>query len=167
MKRIKLYEEFTNENVLRKQVNPTLGKSLEDLGKGFQTDEEIVDAICSLGFQRIQTGKERSADYAFSDPEEKYKRYISYTTGYVRIFSHGSGWFGKPAAPGEERIAKGPMSKDILRTSRERLLFILRRALKTVDLYHRWKKSKTDVKTFLETKGGYLNGRKFGKKFGF
>jgi len=121
--------DYTVENDavdLNEAANPTLRKSLDELGAGLKTDEDIVKAIEAAGFKRIpSTGAERSADYAFEDPSAKdHKRYISYTNGYVRALWTSNG----PWSKGTTHMT--PITRDMLSDSRDRLLLILRRAIK-------------------------------------
>jgi len=58
-----------------------------------------------------------------------------------------------------------PTTRDRLYDVKDRLLFILRRALKTRlpgDLYREWLSSDKDVQSFLHQKRGTLVGKKFG-----
>jgi hypothetical protein len=122
--------DYTIENDavdINEAANPSLRKSLDELGAGLKTDEDIVKAIEAAGFRRLPTtGKERSADYAFEDPsgKDEDKKYISYTNGYVRAVWTGKGWFSR----GTTHMT--PITRDMLPNSRDRLLLILRRAIK-------------------------------------
>ena len=155
---IKNFEDFLNEDDNSKEPTSQLKKSLGELYKGFENNEEIVKAITTLGFERKKTGLERTADYVFIDPEGNNKKYISYDSGYVRYNEDGISWWGG----GVKKTTRTPISRALLFDPKDRLLLILRRALKTTNLYNDWKKSKKTVKDFVENKRGVLTGKKFG-----
>jgi len=140
------YQEYLTE---LKNISLELDRSLTDLSKGFDNDKEIFDAIILLGFENAKTGKETSADYVFLDPLSR-KKYISYRNGYVRTFSQ------------ENILRLSPVTRSSLSTSRQRLLFILRRALKINMFFDSWKKSGKTVKEFLHSKRGMLSSKKYG-----
>jgi hypothetical protein len=154
---IKKFDEFINEN-FPTEISPQLKKSLDELGKGFENDKEIFDAIIMTGFENAKTGKETSADYVFIDPEtDDEKKYISYRSGYVRAI-----WLSKSYWSKETVRRMTPITKSTLTTPRERLLFILRRAMKVKNLFDSWKKSGKTAKEFLHNKRGSLGGKKYG-----
>ena len=156
---IKNYINWINENShTHEAATPELLKSLGELGKGLNTEQDIVDAITSLGFERKNIGAEKkTADYLFVDPEGNSKKYISYTTGYVRYNELGkTGWRGT------ERVIKTPVSRALFTDVKDRLLLILRIALKNTNLYNMWKKSKLPIKEFIQTKKHTIAAKKFG-----
>ena len=158
------YSDFLTEAMLDSPdsiMTPTLRKSLDDMGKGLDSDEDIVKAIKKAGLEEIKPSpKDRSADYVFRDPESEYnKRYISYKTGYVRAVWNGHGHFTKGAG------AMTPISRAHIPDVRDRLLIILRRARKMIfqnnpELYAEWQKSGLEVEEFLEKKRGYIKSKK-------
>ena len=138
MEIVKKFSDFLGESndfgpepdvsVLNEAVSATLRKSLDELGTNLKTDEDIVKAIESAGLKKIQpSGGERSADYAFAVPGDKeQKKFISYTTGYVRAI-----WTSKSYWSGSTPVTKmTPITREKLSSSRDRLLLILRRAIK-------------------------------------
>lgn len=150
---IKSFVDFVDEsNDNEDMPTAALLKSLEDLGKGFKDEEDIVKAITALGFERKKSGLERTADYVFVDPTGNEKKYISYDRGYVKYNEKSKSWRG-----GDVKVIFC-----ILHDVKDRLLLILRRALKTTYLYNDWKKSKKTAKDFIESKRGTLTGRRFG-----
>jgi hypothetical protein len=159
MKKIENFEGFLNEgftNIHDTAPAPKLLKSLAELEKGFENEEEIIKAITALGFERKKSGLEITADYVFQDPNGDEKKYISYTTGYVRYNEKYTGWRG------EENITRTPISRSLLPDVKDRLLLILRIALKSLNLYNDFKKSHKTTKEFIESKRVMLSGRKFG-----
>ena len=148
------FDEFLNENSLT-DITPALKKSLDELGKGFENDKEIYDAIIFLGFEDAKTGRETSADYVFLDPTAEDD--VSYQNGYVRSISKSKSFFNRGVG-----IGKGPSTKSRLETPRERLLFILRRAMKEYKLFDEWKKSGKPAKEFIHSMRGSLHGKKYG-----
>ena len=154
---IKNFEDFLNEAERNTEPTPDLIKSLSELGKGFENEEEIVKAITTLGFERKKTGLERTADYVFVDPDGNNKKYISFDSGYVRYNEDGTSWRG-----GGKVTTRTPVSRALLPDVKDRLLLILRLALKNTGLYNEFKKSKKTAKDFIETKRGSLIGKRFG-----
>lgn len=140
---------------MEEEMTPTLRKSLDQIGEGFTDEQEIIDAIELLGLELLKPSRSRTSDYTFFDPKTKTK-YISYSTGYVRTNTPSKSCFGV------ETIAKGPIVKSIIDSSRDRLLFILRRALKLKGFYAKWKDSGLGVKEFLHKVRGYIKGGSFG-----
>jgi len=174
------YDEFLNEAEGERRsvasgspMTPQLKKSLEEIGSGFKSEEDIVKAIEALGFVREPLkDNSQSAEYIFKyakDPKsgEDYK-YITYSNGYVRaIMPQGSFSRRHSSKPTQPNMA--PISDQLIPTTRERLLLVLRRALKRSNLYgmyKAWKKenpsSKNPVVEFLEKKRGTITGMKFG-----
>jgi len=92
------------------------------------------------------------------DTGKKY-RYITYENGYVRAEMPGGHWKIKG-------YNQTPISDQYIPTTRERLLLVLRRALKKNDLYQLWSKAnlKSDdpVSEFFKKFKGTLAGRKYG-----
>jgi hypothetical protein len=153
MKHVKLFEEFSELLEMKSDITPVLRKSLDDLGKGFENEEEIVEAILKLGFQK--TSSKRS-DYIFIDPDRKVK-YSSTKAGYVRYYDPNATYW----ADGEPITTKTPIHSSIIPSSKDRLLLILRRAMKVSDLYKSWKKTNLTVKEFLEKSRGTLAAKRF------
>jgi len=167
------YDEFLIEKrsvAASSPMTPQLKKSLEEIGSGFKSEEDIVRAIEALGFVREPLkANSQTAEYIFKygkDPVsgEDYK-YITYSNGYVRAIMPKR--FRFTGSPSSKYMA--PISDQLIPTSRERLLLVLRRALKKSDLYgmyKTWKKenpsSKNPLAEFLEKKRGTITGRKFG-----
>jgi hypothetical protein len=81
--------------------------------------------------------------------------YVSYKDGTVRKEYRITGGRNKNAHSATR------ISRSILNTSRERLLLILRLAMKNLDLYDKWEKSGKTVKEFIISKRGELTGNKF------
>lgn len=167
------FREFLNESERRtvagkSPMTPTLRKSLDRIGKSFKSDEEIVNAIELLGFERESVKPNSgSAEYIFvyaKDPStgEAYK-YITYSSGYVRAIMPKGSWgrrMGFHTAPNMT-----PVSDQYIPTTRDRLLLVLRRALKKSDLYKMCKIDQTSddpVAEFFEKRRGVLLGKKFG-----
>jgi hypothetical protein len=123
-----------------------LKNSLEALGRGFTSDDEIAKYIEKLGLKQINPKGVRTADWTFEDPATRYK-YVSYVTGDVRSVSplHRS-YFGGHMRRNVTRTSRG-----MLNTPRERLLLILRRTMKSQGIYKWWKGSKKTVKEFLDS----------------
>ena len=121
-----LFESYDDPN--DHEITPSLRKSLDELGKGLDSNEDIVKAIKKAGLEEIKPSpKDRSADYVFRDPESEYnKRYISYKTGYVRAVWNGHSHFTKGA------VVMTPITRAMLPDVRDRLLIILRRARKMI-----------------------------------
>lgn len=163
MSYFKMFEDFPRELSSQKPMTSTIKKSLEAIGKSFKDEESIVKSIELLGWKKIDTSKSSTAEYAFKNPNND-NVYISYTTGYVRasIIPSTYRWTKK----GTRWIT--PISKFHIPTTRERLLIIFRRALKSDDLYKMWLKSvnsldaQDPVTDFFEKKKGQLLGRKYG-----
>jgi hypothetical protein len=171
------YDEFLNEAQEERRsvasgspMTPQLKKSLEEIGRGLKSEEDIIKAIEALGFVREPLkANSQSAEYIFKyakdlESGEDYK-YITYSNGYVRaIMPQGS--FSRRHSRQPNRA---PISDQLIPTTRERLLLVLRRALKRSSLYgmyKTWKKenptSKNPVVEFLEKKRGTITGMKFG-----
>jgi hypothetical protein len=166
------YDQFLNENEekprrsvrAKSPMTPILKKSLDRIGKSFKSDEEIVKAIEKLGFVREPLKpNSNGAEYIFVydtdlDTGKKY-RYITYENGYVRAEMPGGHWKIKG-------YNQTPISDQYIPTTRERLLLVLRRALKKNDLYQLWSKAnlKSDdpVSEFFKKFKGTLAGRKYG-----
>lgn len=128
-----------------RSLTPALEKSLNDLGKGFSSEEEISAYIEKLGLKKIHQKGSRSADWVFLDPDNNYK-YISYDSGDVR-----------QVTPMLKR-RRGGMRKNVTRisrsklnTPRQRLLLILRRTMKQRGLYRHWKEGKKTAKEFIDS----------------
>jgi len=174
------YDEFLNEAQEERRsvatgspMTPQLKKSLETIGSGFKSEEDIVKAIEALGFVREPLkANSQTAEYIFKygkDPEsgEDYK-YITYKNGYVRAVMPQGSWSRRHSSkPTKPNIT--PISNQLIPTTRERLLLVFRRALKTSNLYgmyKAWQKenpsSKNPVEEFLEKKRGTITGMKFG-----
>ena len=168
------YEEFLNESERGSVAggNPMttrLKNSLERIGKSFKTDEDIIKAIEALGFEREPLkANSQSAEYIFryakNDEGEPYK-YITYKNGYVRS-SMPQGWWAKKHSLNPGKPHTTPISNQLIPTARERLLLVLRRALKKSDLYQMWIKtnltSDDPVAEFIEKKRGVIAGKKYG-----
>jgi hypothetical protein len=158
---MKLFDEFINEDdtdessYLRKP-SPVLLKSLESIGKGFDSDREIIEAIERLGFKKSRKRITSSSDFSFDDPDREAARYNSYTNGTVRYETDEKRWIG------QKNRYLTPITRFKLETSRLRLLLILRAVLKKKDLYKNWKKSGGTVKEFLHSIRGSLAGKEFG-----
>ena len=170
------FNDFINESEFEERrsvakkspMTDRLKNSLERIGKSFKTDEDIVKAIESLGWEREMTKpNSSSAEYIFVKSRDsetgETSRYITYSSGYVRAVLPKSGW-GRRFSKGTHNMT--PISDQYIPTTRERLLLVLRRALKETDLYKMWIKTNTNsddpVAEFLEKKRGTLLGRKFG-----
>ena len=138
------------------KITPSLRKSLDEMGEKFESEKEIVDAIKLIGFQERSTSKAKTADHIFYDPETK-KTYISFITGYVRYNETGPSWFSQ-----EDRTHMAPISRALLPDVKDRLLLILRRALKMKGWYAAWKKSNQTLKDFLEANRGVIHAKKYG-----
>lgn len=145
-----LFELFRQET-----MPPSGRKSLDELHKHFNSDQEIIDTIQLLGLELVNPSKgSRTAEYIFKSGDDKW---ISYDSGYVRYNSgkHKS-WMGT------ETVTKTPINDYPLESSTDRLLFILRRAMKLKDIYWEWKKSGMSVKDFLHKIRGSMQGKQFG-----
>jgi hypothetical protein len=168
------FKEFINESdrkSVRKKspMTPTLRKSLDRIGKSFKSDKEIVNAIELLGFSRESVKPNSgSAEYIFvysKDPVtgEAYK-YITYSSGYVRAIMPKGSWGRSMATDTTPNMA--PISNQYIPTTRDRLLLVLRRALKKSELYKMWIKtdltSEDPIAEFFEKKRGTLLGKKYG-----
>jgi hypothetical protein len=171
------YNEFVNESKYdfeRRSVakgspmTAILKKSLERLGKSFKTDKDIVNAIEMLGFERESLkSNSSSAEYVFIKGRDKesgeLSRYVTYSSGYVRAILPKSEW-GRRHTNTTHNMT--PVTDQFIPTPRERLLLVLRIALKNSDLYREWSKlsksSDISVEEFLEKKRGSLLGKKFG-----
>ena len=167
------FDEYINESERRSvaaksPMTPVLKKSLERIGKGFQTDEDIVKAIELLGFKREPLKpNSNGAEYIFvygKDPETGLEsRYITYDNGYVRAIIPKGSW-GRRFSKDTHNMT--PISDQYIPTKRERLLLVFRRALKKSDLYQMWLKtnltSDDPIAEFFEKKRGTLMGRKYG-----
>lgn len=164
---------------MQEEINPNLRKILDAMKEGFNSDKEIVEAIEKFGFERQKTGLERTSDYRFidnSNPKDR-KIYISYTTGYVRTNAKSSSPFmilrDKSGNPKKDAfgnnipgVSKGPITKSPLPSATDRLLFILRRAMKVAGFFTDWQKSNkkrgTTIPEFFEKYAGHLTGKKYG-----
>jgi hypothetical protein len=152
MKHFKLFEEFSE---LSEDLNPIARKDLDKLGAGFEKDEEIVDAITRVGFRKLPP--KGSGEYVFLDPPRSTK-YVSSTAGYVRYIDPTATYW----LTGEPITTKTPVHKGSIESTRDRLLIILRRAMKLNDIYKDWKKSGLNGKDFLEKASTQLTAKKFG-----
>lgn len=168
------FKEFLNESnrrsvAKRSPMTTTLRKSLDRIGKSFKSDEEIVNAIELLGFERESVKPySGSAEYIFvyaEDPAtgEAYK-YITYSSGYVRAVMPKGSWGRSMSTNTQPNMA--PISDQYIPTTRDRLLLVLRRALKKSDLYKIWIKTNPTlddpIAEFFEKRRGALLGKKFG-----
>lgn len=157
MKYLKLFESWLNEynaSVLG-PMPQKLRTEIDKLGAGFDNDDEIVEAIETFGLKAVHGRRKYTADWEFLNPNTKEnKRYISYTSGYVRVVSDSFSPFTK--------FSRGPINKCKLETTKDRLLFILRRSMKIANMYEEWKKTDIPVKEFIFDNRGKLKGQKFG-----
>jgi hypothetical protein len=170
------FNGFINESIdesdrrsvrAKSPMTPTLKKSLDRIGKSFQTDEDIVKAIELLGFKREPLKpNSNGAEYIFvydRDPDGLESRYITYENGYVRAIIPKGSW-GRRYSKGTHNMT--PISDQYIPTTRERLLLVFRRALKKSDLYQMWAKTELSsddpVAEFFEKKKGALLGKKYG-----
>jgi hypothetical protein len=170
------YDEFLNESREERgsvaggnPMTKRLKNSLERIGKNFKTDEDIIKAIEALGFEREPLKpNSQTAEYIFryakNDEGAPYK-YITYKNGYVRS-SMPQGWWSKSHSSEPNKPHTTPISNQVIPTTRERLLLVLRRALKRSDIYQVWIKtnltSDDPVAEFFEKKRGTLAGMKYG-----
>lgn len=167
------YDEFVNESDRRSvaqgsPMTPTLKKSLERIGKSFKSDEDIVNAIELLGFERENLDpRSTSAEYSFIKGRDSEtgqpSKYVTYSSGYVRAIMP-KGFWGRRFSPTGYNMT--PISDQLIPTTRDRLLLVFRRALKESDLYKMWIKtnptSDDPIAEFFEKKRGTLLGKKFG-----
>lgn len=161
-------EEKRRSVAAKSPMTPVLKKSLERIGKAFQTDEDIVKAIELLGFKREPLKpNSNGAEYIFvydKDPETGHtSRYITYDSGYVRSIAPKGAWARRFS---KFTHSSTPVSDQYIPTKRERLLLVFRRALKKSDFYQMWLKtnltSDDPIAEFFEKKKGALMGRKYG-----
>ena len=139
MKHIMLFEEFSMND-----VNEALNKEIEKLGEGFNDLEEIAKAVELAGFTRLPATK-RTGEYVFSNPDRSVK-YVSSTAGWVRYYDpSGYSW-----SLGQKVTTKTPVHKDRIESPKDRLLVILRLAMKASGIYTDWKKSGLTGKEFFE-----------------
>jgi hypothetical protein len=170
------YNEFVNESKYdfeRRSVaqgspmTPALTKSLSRLGKSFKSDKDIIKVIELLGFRREPLKpNSTSAEYIFvKDRDENLGplKYITYSSGYVRA-EYRSYFMGR--LRGGNNVDQTPVSDQFIPTTRDRLLLVLRRALKQSELYPQWlkmsKSSDISVEEFIEKKKPYLISKRFG-----
>jgi hypothetical protein len=147
---LKSFDEFLNE-----AASPTLRKSLDKLDV-FDDEEEIIQAIIDSGFEQKKPNWKVSCDYAFLNPTTE-KEYRSYTTGTVRAI-----W--EPSKYSNKTVWVTRVTRDILPDTKDRLLLILRLALKKSlgNLYDKFIHSNQNIKEFLHSHRGMLGVRKFG-----
>lgn len=158
------FNEFSGEPLDEREMqpmSPVMKKSLDELGKLFKTEDDIIKAIEKLGYKR-HSMKHRSSEYAFRNPEDPERTYITYTDGSVRLMNTSVSWYTK-----QPKTNMGRVSMQILPTLRDRLLLILRVILKKNEIYQAWLKSADNLKSddpvgdFLHKKRGYIAGKKY------
>jgi hypothetical protein len=156
--KIKSYQQFNESKLMEMEteMSATLRKSLDDLGQGLDTDQAIISMIEHLGFKHVTSKPVRTADHVFTDKETGVT-YLSFTTGYVR-YNRDS----KSRYSSADIVTKAPIVNTIIPDVRDRLLLILRRALKLRGYYSLWAKKKLPLKEFLHQYRGALTGMNYG-----
>ena len=146
------------------KISDRVNRSLEKIGVLFKSDEAIVSAIEQLNFRRLKLASNAStAEYAFQDPDDKTKKFIVYDSGYVRSETTRQSRFSR----GEPVTNQGALTSKKLETTRLRLLFIFRKALKRHGVYEDWIKytlrnqpSDKPLSDFMRT--GKMQAKKYG-----
>ena len=145
-------------------ISPVLRKSLDSLGD-YKTEQEIIDDIVSCGWEiKPKTGRERSTEHVFYNPNNNYT-YRLYSDGKVRSIMP-SGW---NQSLKREDYYFTPISRDDLHDPMDRLRLILRRAVKDKPgmdklLIQKWKESGKTLHEFL--KAPWIKKRESAKRFG-
>jgi hypothetical protein len=96
------------------------------------------------------------------------KKYISYTSGYVRAHWSNVPWYRSK----EEVGGMTPLTRATLKTPRERLLLILRRAIDLnkkgligLPIFQKWIKDPSqDIDTFMHDNRGQIAAHKFSNR---
>jgi hypothetical protein len=131
-------------------------KDVKKLGDGFSNEEEIVKAIELNGFRKLPPTR-RGGDYVFLDPSRSVK-YVSNSSGYVRYYDPTAKrwWSGQPVT------TKTPIHRGLIKSPMDRLVIILRRAMKSNNTYNDWKKSGLSGKDFMEKNKTRLTAKSIG-----
>jgi hypothetical protein len=144
-------------------ISPVLRRSLDKVGKNLKTNQDIINRIKEFGFEEIRPVKKSNAvDHIFKDPYTKMTcLYKSYTNGTVRTHAAGMGMFTR----GSENV--GRTTRSYLPDERDRLLFILRIAIKSAldqypGFYKQFMDGSLDIDQFLHQKRGTIKGKEFG-----
>jgi hypothetical protein len=128
-----------------REMSPVLKRDLAKLGEGFANEDEIAMYIEKLGLKRYIPRYSKTSDWMFQDPETKYK-FVSYTTGEVRSISPTTkGYFGGFT----KSVSR--MTRNLIPTTRDRLLMILRRTMKAKGIYTLWKSGRRTAKELIDS----------------
>ena len=150
------FNESSKPIVIETEITPAMKKSLDLLGVGLDSVDDVLWAIDFLGVKRIKE-KSRTADYVFRDPKREDLKYVSYTTSYVRSISTRMRMI-----PRQVKSYMTPVANMMIRDPKYRLLLLLRIFMKNHDLYNNWKKSKTTIKEFLNNNRGRIKANRYG-----
>jgi hypothetical protein len=144
-------------------ISPVLRRSLDKVGKNLKSNQDIINRIKEFGFEEIRPVKKSNAvDHIFKDPyKEMACLYKSYTNGTVRTHEAGMGMFTRGS------VNIGRMTRSYLPDERDRLLLILRFAIKSAlgqypGFYKQFMDGSLDLDQFLHQKRGTIKGKEFG-----
>lgn len=156
---VKAADTSTALNEARREEMTTLTeRDIEFMKKIVPDEKTAIEQIVACGYELLEPkNNTRTADAIFRD---KYgRRYVSYSNGYVRHIQpkHYINYFSK-----EKVEYMSPLVDYMIPDRFDRLLVILRNALKKAGLWKEWTKNRAPLKDWMHSKRGRIQGRKLG-----